>query len=74
LNALVRYLYVKHSSDVRYWNRSHFRFNEAFPAVTASRVRLNILSSTAEAEIREFQLFSIRLWPMALPAARGFHF
>src|SRR5262245_15573895 len=31
---------------------------EAFSAVTASRVRLNILSSTAEAEIREFQLFS----------------
>jgi alpha-L-fucosidase len=28
-----------------------------FPAVTAARVRLNILSSTAEAEIREFQLF-----------------
>ena len=32
---------------------------EAFPAVTTSRVRLNILSSTAEAEIREFQLFSL---------------
>jgi len=31
----------------------------AFPAVTASRIRLNILSSTAEAEIREFQLFSL---------------
>ncbi len=30
----------------------------SFPAVTASRVRLNILSSTAEAHIREFQLFS----------------
>ena len=29
----------------------------AFPAVTASRVRLNILSSTSEAEIREFELF-----------------
>jgi len=28
-----------------------------FPRVSASRVRLNILSSTAEAEIREFQLF-----------------
>jgi alpha-L-fucosidase len=31
---------------------------DAFPAVTASRVRLNILSSTAEAHIREFQLFN----------------
>jgi alpha-L-fucosidase len=30
-----------------------------FPAVTASRVRLNILSSTAEAHIREFQLFNM---------------
>ena len=30
---------------------------DAFPAVTASRVRLNILSSTAEAQIREFQLY-----------------
>lgn len=30
---------------------------DAFPAVTASRVRLNILSSTAEAHIREFQLY-----------------
>ncbi|HKF50304.1 MAG TPA: alpha-L-fucosidase [Terracidiphilus sp.] len=30
---------------------------DAFPAVTASRVRLNILSSTTEAHIREFQLF-----------------
>lgn len=28
-----------------------------FPAVTASRVRLNILSSTAESHIRELQLF-----------------
>jgi alpha-L-fucosidase len=28
-----------------------------FPSVTASRVRLNILSSSAEAHIREFQLF-----------------
>src|SRR5579871_6300122 len=28
-----------------------------FPRVTASRVRLNILSSSAEAHIREFQLF-----------------
>jgi alpha-L-fucosidase len=31
---------------------------DAFAAVTASRVRLNILSSTAEAHIREFQLFN----------------
>jgi alpha-L-fucosidase len=31
---------------------------DRFPAVTASRVRLNILSSTSEAHIREFQLFS----------------
>jgi len=30
---------------------------DQFPAVTASRVRLNILSSTSEAHIREFQLF-----------------
>lgn len=30
---------------------------DVFPAVTASRVRLNILSSTAAAHIREFQLF-----------------
>ena len=30
---------------------------DSFPAVTASRVRLNILSSTGEAHIREFQLF-----------------
>jgi alpha-L-fucosidase len=30
---------------------------DAFPAYTATRVRLNILSSTAEAHIREFQLF-----------------
>lgn len=30
---------------------------DSFPAVTASRVRLNILSSTSEAHIREFQLF-----------------
>jgi alpha-L-fucosidase len=32
---------------------------ESFPAQTASRVRLNILSSTDAAEIAEFQLFSI---------------
>lgn len=30
---------------------------DTFPAVTASRVRLHILSSTSEAHIREFQLF-----------------
>lgn len=29
----------------------------SFPAVTASRVRLNILASSSEAHIREFQLF-----------------
>ena len=31
---------------------------DRFAAVTASRVRLNILSSTSEAHIREFQLFN----------------
>lgn len=31
---------------------------DSFAAVTASRVRLNILSSTSEAHIREFQLFN----------------
>ena len=30
---------------------------DAFPSVTARRVRLHILSSTSEAHIREFQLF-----------------
>lgn len=30
---------------------------DSFPAVTASRVRLNILGSSAEAHIREFQVF-----------------
>lgn len=30
---------------------------DIFPAVTAARVRLNILSSTGEAHIREFQLY-----------------
>ena len=30
---------------------------DRFPAVNASRVRLNILSSTSEAHIREFQIF-----------------
>ncbi len=33
---------------------------DSFPPVTASQVRLKILSSTAEARIREFQLFLIR--------------
>lgn len=32
---------------------------DGFPAVTATRVRLNILSSTSAARIREFQLY---LW------------
>ena len=32
---------------------------DRFPAVTASRVRLNILSSTDEAAIREFQLYFV---------------
>jgi alpha-L-fucosidase len=32
---------------------------DAFPEVTASRVRLNILSSSGEAAIREFQLFLV---------------
>jgi len=30
---------------------------DIFPPVTTSRVRLNILSSSAEAHIREFQAF-----------------
>lgn len=33
---------------------------DRFPAVTASQVRLNILSSTSEAHIREFQLFDAK--------------
>ena len=37
-----------------------------FPAVTATRVRLNILSSSAEAHIREFQIFNDK----KLPATR----
>jgi alpha-L-fucosidase len=32
---------------------------DRFPAVTATRVRLNILSSTDAAAIREFQLFNV---------------
>jgi len=32
---------------------------DSFPPVTASRVRLNILASSAAAHIREFQIFSI---------------
>jgi alpha-L-fucosidase len=37
---------------------------DAFSRVTAARVRLNILSSTAEAHIREFQLY---LWNSGTP-------
>jgi alpha-L-fucosidase len=37
---------------------------DTFPAVIASRVRLNILSSTSEANIREFQLYD---WTPASP-------
>jgi alpha-L-fucosidase len=33
---------------------------DIFPAATASRVRLNILSSTGGAAIREFQLYDVR--------------
>jgi alpha-L-fucosidase len=33
---------------------------DSFAPVTASRVRLNILESSAEAHIREFQLFMDR--------------
>ena len=51
--------------DGKHWNAvfcgntvGHKRI-EGFPPVTASRVRLNILSSTDAAEIREFQLFRI---------------
>jgi alpha-L-fucosidase len=32
---------------------------DSFAPVTASRIRLNILSSSAAAEIREFQVFNI---------------
>jgi alpha-L-fucosidase len=32
---------------------------DRFPPVTASRIRLNVISSSAEAHIREFQLFRI---------------
>ena len=32
---------------------------DAFPSVTAARVRLNILSSTDAAAIREFQLYNV---------------
>lgn len=38
---------------------------DAFPAVTTSRVRLYILSSTSEAHIREFQLYD---WSAPVPA------
>jgi alpha-L-fucosidase len=33
---------------------------DSFEPVTAARVRLNILSSSAEAHIREFQLFHLK--------------
>jgi alpha-L-fucosidase len=33
---------------------------DSFPAVTSSRVRLNILSSTDAAAIREFQLYQVQ--------------
>jgi alpha-L-fucosidase len=33
---------------------------DVFPAVTASRVRLNIISSTGGAAIREFQLYNVQ--------------
>jgi alpha-L-fucosidase len=36
---------------------------DSFPPVTAQRVRLNLLSTSAEAHIREFQLFSDRRLP-----------
>ena len=55
---------------IEVWNDAHSKWEpvaggeaighkkiDQFPAVTASRVRLNILSSTGEAHIREFQLF-----------------
>jgi len=32
---------------------------ESFPETVATRVRLNILASSAEAHIREFQLFHV---------------
>jgi alpha-L-fucosidase len=32
---------------------------DSFPAVTAARIRLNILSSTDAAAIREFQLYNV---------------
>jgi alpha-L-fucosidase len=31
---------------------------DIFPPVTASRIRLNILSSSSEAHIREFEIFN----------------
>jgi alpha-L-fucosidase len=36
---------------------------DVFPPVTASRVRLNILSSTDAAAIREFQLYNVSAEP-----------
>jgi alpha-L-fucosidase len=47
------------------WKRIYFgqaighKKIDSFPAVTAGRVRLNILSSTSAAIIREFQLYDV---------------
>jgi alpha-L-fucosidase len=41
---------------------------DQFPSVTARRVRLNILSSTSEARIREFQLYD---WTAQKPKENG---
>lgn len=43
---------------------------DIFPEVTASRVRLNILSSTDAAEIREFQLYDVPAAPSASTQSR----
>jgi alpha-L-fucosidase len=40
---------------------------DSFPSVTSSRIRLNILSSSGEAEIREFQIFGINTSQVAKP-------
>jgi alpha-L-fucosidase len=42
---------------------------DAFTPVTASRVRLNILSSSSEAHVREFQLFDLSHTPLPGTAA-----
>lgn len=44
---------------------------DAFPRTTASRVRLNILSSSAQAHIREFQIFDLEPSDVALVAPPG---